>query len=36
MWSAVAGDTEAKPAFKACMDECPFPTLAGAYEISTR
>ena len=36
MWSAVAGDTEAKPAFKARMDECPFPTLADAYEISTR
>jgi len=28
--------TETKPAFKACMDECPLPTLADAYEISTR
>jgi hypothetical protein len=28
--------TVAEPAFKACMDECPFPTLADAYEISTR
>ena len=26
----------AAPAFKACLNECPFPTLAYAYEISTR
>jgi hypothetical protein len=23
-------------ALKECLDECPFPTLAYAYEISTR
>jgi hypothetical protein len=25
----------ADSAFKECLDECPFPTLAYAYEIST-
>jgi hypothetical protein len=30
------GSAAADPAFETRLDECPFPTLADTYEISTR